>query len=64
MAQGKCPMCSSKRNAVESNEFFPFCSERCKLVDLYNWFNEEYMLEEPLPNINEDPEEPDTFWRN
>lgn len=37
----KCPVCSK---AVEwrGNEFRPFCSERCKLIDFGGWVNEEY----------------------
>lgn len=27
--------------------FFPFCSERCKLVDLGKWFEEEHRICEP-----------------
>ena len=64
MIQGKCPMCSSKRNGVESNEFFPFCSERCKLLDLYSWFNEEYSISDPIPQSAETLEESEPFWRN
>jgi len=26
----------------------PFCSDRCKLVDLGKWFGEEYKISEPL----------------
>lgn len=36
----KCPTCSA---AVEWNEehcWRPFCSERCKLIDLGSWFDE------------------------
>jgi len=28
---------------------YPFCSERCKLMDLGQWFDEEHKIEEPLP---------------
>ena len=30
---------------------FPFCSSRCKAIDLGNWFNEEYRISTPLPSI-------------
>lgn len=26
---------------------FPFCSKKCKLIDLGLWFNEEYKIENP-----------------
>jgi endogenous inhibitor of DNA gyrase (YacG/DUF329 family) len=29
--------------------FFPFCSERCKLIDLGDWFDEEHRISTPLP---------------
>lgn len=39
----KCPNCG-KLSEYESNEFRPFCSERCKLLDLGAWADEEYKL--------------------
>ena len=45
----KCPTC---RKPVEwkDNLFRPFCSERCKLVDLGRWVTDEYSVPgEPLP---------------
>ena len=29
--------------------FFPFCSERCRLVDLGAWFGEDHRISTPLP---------------
>jgi endogenous inhibitor of DNA gyrase (YacG/DUF329 family) len=28
------------------NRFRPFCSERCKMIDLGKWANEEYRVEQ------------------
>lgn len=39
----KCPKCKTTFNYIES-KFRPFCSERCKEVDLGNWFTENYRL--------------------
>ena len=39
----RCPTCK-KESQHEGNEFFPFCSERCKLVDLGRWIGEEYRI--------------------
>ncbi|HLA95569.1 MAG TPA: DNA gyrase inhibitor YacG [Pyrinomonadaceae bacterium] len=39
----KCPNCE-KEVEYEGNEFRPFCSERCKLLDFGAWANEEYNL--------------------
>ncbi len=30
------------------SEFGPFCSKRCRLVDLGKWFNGEMAISEPL----------------
>ena len=62
-----CPICRhwvsrSRREPSNLPKFFPFCSERCKLVDLGAWLDAEYRipakpdeesepaLEEPSPN--------------
>ncbi|MBD3181607.1 DNA gyrase inhibitor YacG [Candidatus Poribacteria bacterium] len=47
----KCPICGKdvdipKKNKLPPN--FPFCSKRCKLVDLGRWLNEEYKFFEPV----------------
>jgi hypothetical protein len=38
-----CPTCG-KRTEYEGNEFRPFCTERCKLLDFGAWADEEYAL--------------------
>ncbi len=37
----KCPICR-KKTEWKGNPFRPFCSERCKLIDLGKWAFEEY----------------------
>ena len=39
----KCPTCS-KPVEWEGNPYRPFCSERCKLIDLGKWVDEEYRV--------------------
>jgi hypothetical protein len=39
----KCPACK-KETAWEDNPFRPFCSERCRLIDLGKWAAEEYRV--------------------
>ena len=39
----KCPRCG-KQVEYEGNEFRPFCSERCKMIDFGAWVDEEYAL--------------------
>ena len=45
----KCPMCGTMVK-WEGNVFRPFCSERCRLLDLEGWFSERYRL----PKVEED----------
>ena len=37
----KCPTCK-KETQYEGNRYRPFCSERCKLIDLGKWASEKY----------------------
>jgi endogenous inhibitor of DNA gyrase (YacG/DUF329 family) len=43
----KCPTCK-QLGAWFDSPFGPFCSKRCKLVDLGKWFSEEHVVSEPL----------------
>lgn len=43
MLEIKCPICGN-RAPYEGNEFRPFCSERCKLLDFGAWVTEDYAL--------------------
>lgn len=43
----KCPTCG-RRGAWFEDRFGPFCSERCRLVDLGRWFDQENRISEPL----------------
>ena len=43
----KCPRCG-KQVEYEGHEWRPFCSERCKMLDLGAWADEEYSL--PVEN--------------
>ncbi|MBI4581028.1 MAG: DNA gyrase inhibitor YacG [Planctomycetes bacterium] len=47
----ECPICHTKTTCArpEDAPYRPFCSERCKLVDLGRWLNEEYRVREELP---------------
>ena len=41
-----CPIC--KKPSYMGDEDFPFCSERCRLIDLGKWASEEYRIPAPL----------------
>lgn len=43
----KCPMCRKSGDWL-ATPFGPFCSKRCKLVDLGKWFSQEHAVSEPL----------------
>lgn len=46
-----CPTCE-KRVDIETTKAMPFCSERCRLVDLGRWLNEEQSVPH-LPSLDE-----------
>lgn len=39
-----CPTCGNKVEWTEANKFRPFCSERCKQIDLGAWAEEKYVI--------------------
>ena len=49
-----CPNCG-KPSEWQDNPHRPFCSERCKLVDLGKWVNEEYRV--PGKPVQDQPDE-------
>jgi endogenous inhibitor of DNA gyrase (YacG/DUF329 family) len=42
----KCPICRSEVRLP--SEWAPFCSERCRLIDLGNWASEKYVVSTPV----------------
>ena len=40
----QCPTCQREVAWTDAFPFRPFCSERCKMVDLGAWFAEEHKL--------------------
>jgi hypothetical protein len=56
MAKGKarslrCPTCRTL--VLRTNEDFPFCSDRCRLIDLGKWASGGYVISSPIT----DPEQ-------
>lgn len=45
-----CPICGRRLEpqAAEESPLFPFCSRRCKQVDLFRWTEGRYAITEPL----------------
>ena len=44
-----CPICRGQVAARAENPAFPFCSERCRLIDLGHWLGESYRVPDSTP---------------
>ncbi len=71
MRKIRCPHCQQETVYSEENPFRPFCSERCKILDLGAWADENYRVpdkENSSSNKNEDqnndPSETDSDKNN
>ena len=52
----KCPIC--KKQVALGDPEMPFCSERCRLIDLGNWASGKYVVPgAPLSEREKDPPE-------
>ncbi len=68
MASMPCPICGKPVSKAEGERpaDFPFCSERCRLLDLGKWLGGAYRISTPiespeqLEELLEDGEEPST----
>lgn len=49
----RCPTC--KKLVLRANPEFPFCSQRCRLIDLGKWASNRYVVSVPIF----DPDEPE-----
>ncbi len=54
----QCPTCKKNWSVArrEDAPCRPFCSQRCQMIDLKHWFDEDYVISDPLVP---DPEDPD-----
>jgi endogenous inhibitor of DNA gyrase (YacG/DUF329 family) len=54
-----CPICKKPVSLEDPN--MPFCSDRCRLIDLGNWATEKYSIPgTPVPeDAKDDPAEPE-----
>lgn len=44
MTEPRCPTCGQPAGRRPENPYAPFCSERCRLLDLGRWFDETYRV--------------------
>lgn len=47
-----CPICEKEAELAPSNSYRPFCSKRCKLIDLGQWADGTYSLSEGTTTEN------------
>ncbi|PPE69008.1 DNA gyrase inhibitor YacG [Caldimonas thermodepolymerans] len=53
----RCPTCGSEHVYSTANPYRPFCSERCKNIDLGAWASESYRVPAP-PDAQANPDDP------
>ena len=58
----RCPIC--KKPVKSADPEFPFCSERCRVIDLGKWASGAYVISSPMQDSEEpiresNPEEPE-----
>ncbi len=52
----KCPICG--KDVDQADPEYPFCGERCRLIDLGNWASEKYRIPvAPRTTTEEEDEE-------
>jgi len=52
----KCPIC--KKDVTLGDVDFPFCGDRCRIIDLGNWSTEKYRISSPAdPQRDEEESE-------
>lgn len=49
----KCPNCG-KETEYKGNEFRPFCTERCKMIDFGAWADEEFAIPAEHSELSEE----------
>lgn len=53
----QCPTCKKEIEWSDAYPYRPFCSERCKLIDLGAWASEEFSIPgEPALPLDEEPD--------
>ena len=47
----RCPSC--KKNVKSTDADFPFCSDRCRTIDLGRWASGAYVIASPVTDADE-----------
>jgi endogenous inhibitor of DNA gyrase (YacG/DUF329 family) len=53
-----CPTCQQAVEWTEASTYRPFCSNRCKQIDLGAWAEEKYTIPAALPQDNPEEDAP------
>jgi endogenous inhibitor of DNA gyrase (YacG/DUF329 family) len=54
----RCPVCKKAVKSTDSD--FPFCSDRCQVIDLGKWSSGSYVISSPVKDAEEFIQEGDT----
>jgi hypothetical protein len=52
----RCPTCGKQDEVDEGFQWRPFCSRRCKIIDLGNWLDEVYRFSTPVGRAEGEPQ--------
>jgi uncharacterized protein len=55
----RCPIC--KKPVKSGDAEFPFCSERCRLIDLGKWASGAYVISSPVTDTSDAIDEGTSF---
>ncbi|HEY7334864.1 MAG TPA: DNA gyrase inhibitor YacG [Bryobacteraceae bacterium] len=54
----RCPICG--KDVQIDDPFMPFCSDRCRIIDLGNWASEKYVIFTPAEGSRPEEDEDET----
>ncbi len=56
MIRGRCPICSAGYDipSLDALPSFPFCSDRCRMIDLGRWVDSKYVIPQKPNSEQED----------
>lgn len=52
----RCPICKKPVSLDDPN--MPFCSDRCRIIDLGNWATDQYVIPTPVSEAEDEEAEP------
>ena len=61
-ADHRCPICKSRvvhQEAGARTKTWPFCTERCRLIDLGNWLGDKYAIPGEPVDVPSEPRDPE-----